>query len=86
MSRKSKENLLVLKLEHPLYEESLVKYIDFPSDYILRKRLALNEDEVATIRQVTDIFRIRCARYCRRGWIVCVAGGACAGRAVLNCN
>lgn len=95
MLRKSKENLLVLKLEHPLYEESLVKYIDFPSDYILRKRLALNEDEVATIRQAYGYFqdtvrevlhRIRCARYCRRGWIVCVAGGPCAGRTVLNCN
>ena len=57
MSRKSKENLLVLKLEHPLYEESLVKYIDFPSDYILRKRLALNEDEVATIRQAYGYFQ-----------------------------
>ena len=83
MSRKSKENLLVLKLEHPLYEESLVKYIDFPSDYILRKRLALNEDEVATIRQaygyfqdtVREVLQARVDRLrCRRGlcWTGCV--------------
>ena len=57
MSVKSKENLLVLKLEHPLCEESMVKYIDFPSDYILRKRLGLADDEVSTIRQAYGYFQ-----------------------------
>lgn len=44
--RKSKENLLVLKLKHPLIEESLVKYIEFPSEYLLKKRLELSDEEV----------------------------------------
>ena len=57
MSRKSKENLLALKLEYPLVEESMVKYIDFPSDYILRKRLGLADDEVSTIRQAYGYFQ-----------------------------
>ena len=70
MMRKSKENLLDLKLNHPLTEESMVKYIDFPSDYILRKRLELSDEEVMTIRQaygyfqdtVRDVLRARVER------------------------
>ncbi len=57
MSRKSKENLLALKLEYPLVEESMVKYIDFPSDYILRKRLGLADNEVSMIREAYGYFQ-----------------------------
>ena len=55
--RKSKENLLVLKLKHPLIEESLVKYIEFPSEYLLKKRLELSDEEVLTIRQAYGYFQ-----------------------------
>ena len=57
MMRKSKENLLVLKLKHPLIEESLVKYIEFPSEYLLKKRLELSDEEVLTIRQAYGYFQ-----------------------------
>ena len=57
MSRKSKENLLALKLEYPLVEESMVKYIDFPSDYILCKRLGLADNEVSMIREAYGYFQ-----------------------------
>ena len=50
MMCKSRENLLILKLNHPISEDSVLKYIDSPSDYILRKRLGLDEEEVSAIR------------------------------------
>ena len=50
MMCKSTENLLILKLNHPISEDSVLKYIDSPSDYILRKRLGLDEEEVSAIR------------------------------------
>ena len=57
MMRKSKENLLILKLEYPLVEESILKYIDFPSEYLLRKRLELSEEEIGTIRQAYGYYQ-----------------------------
>ena len=50
MMCKSRENLLILKLNNPISEDSVLKYIDSPSDYILRKRLGLDEEEVSAIR------------------------------------
>lgn len=50
MMCKSRENLLILKLNHPISEDSVLKYIDSPSDYILRKRLGLDEEEASAIR------------------------------------
>lgn len=57
MMRKSKENLLVLKLDHPLIQESMVKYIDFPSEYLLVKRLGLSGEEVTVIRQAYGYYQ-----------------------------
>lgn len=57
MMRKSKENLLILKLEYPLVEESILKYIDFPSEYLLRKRLELSDEEIVTIRQAYGYYQ-----------------------------
>lgn len=47
---KNRENLLILKLNYPISEDSVLKYIDSPSDYILKKRLGLDEEEVSAIR------------------------------------
>lgn len=55
--RKSKENLLILKLEYPPVEESILKYIDFPSEYLLRKRLELSDEEIVTIRQAYGYYQ-----------------------------
>lgn len=55
--RKSKENLLILKLEHPMVEDSILKYIDFPSEYLLRKRLELSDEEIVTIRQAYGYYQ-----------------------------
>ena len=57
MMRKSKENLLILKLEHPMVEDSILKYIDFPSEYLLRKRLELSDEEIVTIRQAYGYYQ-----------------------------
>lgn len=57
MMRKSKENLLILKLECPVIEDSLLKYIDFPSEYLLRKRLELSDEEIVTIRQAYGYYQ-----------------------------
>lgn len=55
--RKSKENLLILKLEYPVIEDRLLKYIDFPSEYLLRKRLELSDEEIVTIRQAYGYYQ-----------------------------
>lgn len=57
MMRKSKENLLILKLEYPVIEDRLLKYIDFPSEYLLRKRLELSDEEIVTIRQAYGYYQ-----------------------------
>ncbi len=70
MMRKSKENLLVLKLDYPIMQESMVKYIDFPSEYLLCRRLGLSPQETAVIRQaygyyqdtVREVLQARLAR------------------------
>lgn len=41
---------MILKLNYPISEDSVLKYIDSPSDYILKKRLGLDEEEVSAIR------------------------------------
>lgn len=57
MTRKSKENLLILKLGYPVIEDRLLKYIDFPSEYLLRKRLELSDEEIVTIRQAYGYYQ-----------------------------
>ncbi|MDD4820346.1 MAG: hypothetical protein PHD21_05895 [Flavobacteriales bacterium] len=51
------EKILELRIKYPTSEQGIKKYVDMPTDYVLRKRLHLNENQVQDIRMAYAVYQ-----------------------------
>lgn len=57
MDERKKENILTLRIKFPIVEQGIKTYVGVPTDYILHKRLHLNDVQVQQIRMAYALYQ-----------------------------